>query len=101
MRDFDFDLGEFLLGLVLFLVIGLPIFFFLGFGEVIEYHFNKSTCSVVVDQEEVYSGYCHFVTVGSIGENGNTKRVIIYKDSRRWRPKQVYISDDVYIGEVK
>lgn len=100
MRNFDFDLGEFLCITFFVLIVGLPIFFTLGFGEVIAYHFNKSTCSVYVNSAKVYSGYCHFVTVGSLGENGNTKRVIIYKDSRRWRPKQVYVSDDVEIKEM-
>lgn len=99
MRSFEFDLGELFLCLIFFVAVVLPIFFVLGFGKVIEYHFNKSTCSVFVDQEEVYSGYCHFVTVDSIGENGNTKRVVIYKDSRRWRPEQIYVSDDVFVGE--
>ena len=110
MRNFDLEeifsniLNVFAVFICAFLVIvciAIPIIFTFGFDNVIAYHFNKSTCDVLVNQQEVYSGFCHFVEVEPVGEYGNSKRVIIYRDSRRWRPKQVYVSDDVEIKEME
>lgn len=99
MWNLEDTLGFIVVSVLLVGIAGLPLFLALGFGEVVAYHFNKSTCSVSIDYREVYNGRCHFVTVESIGENGNTKRVIIYKDSRRWRPQQVYVTDNVMVTE--
>lgn len=67
--------------------------------EPLNYHFNKSDCSVWVNQEMVYNGKCHFVDVEPVGEYGNSKRVAIYYDVRKWHQKQKYISEDVEIKE--
>lgn len=63
------------------------------------YHFNKSDCSVWVDNSMVYNGKCHFVDVSPVGEYGNSKRVSIYYDVRKWHQKQKYISENVEIKE--
>lgn len=67
----------------------------------IGYHFNKSTCSVYINNREVYSGYCHFVKVRPLGELGTSKEVTIYKDVNCWYPKQIYVSDQVEVKELK
>ena len=65
----------------------------------VEYHFNKSDCSVWVDNEMVYNGKCHFVSVEPVGEYGNSKRVAIFQDVRKWHQVQKYISENVQIKE--
>ena len=75
-------------------VITIP--FWVGY---VQYFFNKSDCSVWVNGDLVYNGKCHFVNVDPVGEYGNSKRVVIYSDERRWFQVQKYISDDVEIKE--
>ena len=65
----------------------------------IQYHFNQSTCSVWVDDRMVYNGKCHYVDVEPVGEYGNSKRVAIYNDKRKWHQQQKYISENVQIKE--
>ena len=65
----------------------------------VEYHFNQSDCSVWVDSKMVYNGKCHFVDVSPVGEYGNSKRVAIYSDVRKWHQSQKYISENVEIKE--
>lgn len=67
--------------------------------EPIAFHFNKSECSVWVNYNMVYNGYCHFVDVTPVGEYGNSKRVSIYNDVRKWHQVKKYISEDVEIKE--
>ena len=41
----------------------------------------------------------YFVDVEPVGEYGNSKRVAIFSDVRKWHQKQKYISEDVEIKE--
>lgn len=82
--------------LILLLVALLALPLYVGY---IGYHFNKSDCSVWVDNNMVYNGKCHFVDVEPVGEYGNSKRVAIYYDVRKWHQVQKYISEDVQIKE--
>lgn len=63
----------------------------------IDYSLDKSKCDVFVNNSQVYSGACHFVDISSIGENGNLKRVIIYKDIPCIQPLKVYVSEKVEV----
>lgn len=74
----------------------LTIPFWVGYAQ---YFFNRSDCSVWVNGDLVYNGKCHFVDVEPVGEYGNSKRVAIYSDARKWFQVQKYISDDVEIKE--
>ena len=97
LEDF---IGTLVVTILLVGILGIPLFCLFGFNRVIEYHFNKSTCAVLIEDKTVYKGLCHFVEVSPVGEMGKSKEVIIYKDSRRWIPLQRYITEDVVIKEL-
>lgn len=81
------------------LIIIVPIALIV-FSSQIGSYFNQATCSVYVDGKKVYEGRQHFVSIRPIGEYGATKKVIIYKDVRRFFKEAVYVSDDVkMLGE--
>lgn len=84
------------IALILLCIAGLTIWIWV---EPLNYYFNQSDCSVWVDNNMVYNGKCHFVDVEPVGEYGNSKRVAIYKDVRKWYQKQKYISENVEIKE--
>jgi len=92
------DVGfGFVIGFLLLIVVGLVTCpWWIG---PVSYHFNKSDCSVWVNKEMVYNGKCHFVDVEPVGEYGNSKRVAIFSDVRKWHQKQKYIAEDVEIKE--
>ena len=77
---------KFLFGMILFIalafgiIIALLIGLFLG-CEYLDYKFDKSMCKVEVSNKTVYEGRCHFVSVNSVGENGNTKHVTIFSET--------------------
>ena len=47
----------------------------------------------------VYSGRCHFITVTSVGENGNSKHLTIYKDAMNIKPLNHYIAENIKVSE--
>lgn len=61
------------------------------------YKLDKSNCIVTVAGNEVYNGRCHFISINSIGENGNTKQLIIYDDIWRLRPKARYVNQNIEV----
>lgn len=61
------------------------------------YTLNKAKCSVQVNKEVVYEGRCHFVSVNSVGQNGNSKEVHIYSGILRLVQVKEYMSQDVEI----
>ena len=89
------------IGAVLFVGLCLTALTLPLWGEYVRFHFNHSTCSVIIDNKNVYSGYCHFVNVDPVGEYGQSKKVTIYKDVIKWHVQQIYISDKVELKEVK
>lgn len=92
------ELLTFLCGVVLIIFVGA--FIFLGLyagGNGVFYLLDKSICSVEVDNKQVYNDKCHFVNISSIGENGNTKHLTIYKDIFCLKAKKHYISENIVI----
>lgn len=59
------------------------------------YILNQAYCHLYIDGKQVYNGRQYFVEIHSVGENGNTKEVIIYRDKLKLKPKKVYVSNDV------
>lgn len=62
-----------------------------------EYKLDKSECNVYVDNNLVYSGRSHFVSISSIGENGNTKSLTIHKDVLCLKPDAHYVSENIKV----
>lgn len=62
---------------------------------------DKSLCSLYIDDKNVYSGRCHFLSISSIGENGNTKEAVIYKDVLKLQPLKKYVSNNVAVEEMQ
>ena len=63
----------------------------------IDYYLDDSYCSLYIENEKIYEGRCHYLQVGSIGENGNSKQVTIYKDAAKLRPDKKFISESVLL----
>lgn len=64
------------------------------------YKLDESECRAYVENKIVYEGRCHFITIKSIGENGNTKHLTIYKDVLGLKPLKHYVNNDIKIKEV-
>lgn len=84
------------------ILLGLAIMLAIPYGIIIlvntvDYSLDKSKCDVFVNNSQVYSGACHFVDISSIGENGNSKRVTIYKDIPCMQPLKVYVSENIEV----
>lgn len=79
-----------------FIVAGLFFSLYSAF-EFADYIFNKSQCSVFVEGSLEYSGRCHYIQIGSIGENGNTKYVTIHGDILNLRPIKYIVNEDIRI----
>ena len=85
-----------------FLIIGLITVVILVFGTMIGingfgYLNDKSICDVYVDNQRVYNDRCHFISIHSIGENGFTKQLTIYKDIFGFKPLKKYVSEDIVV----
>lgn len=86
----------------LILIITIVIFGLIGLTaglNYINYCFNKTNCVVKVHRNIVYKGNCHFVDLDSVGENGNTKILKIYKDKTGLVLLKQYIDDNITITE--
>ena len=66
-------------------------------SDSIKYKLDKSECNVYVDNNLVYSGRSHFVSIDSIGENGNTKSLTIHKDVLCLKPDAHYVSENIKV----
>lgn len=64
-----------------------------GFG----YLNDKSICNVYVDNQRVYNDRCHFINIHSIGQNGFTKQLTIYKDIFGFKPIKQYVSENIVV----
>ena len=82
-------------GVLLALVFG--IFLLYCGAELTDSYLDKTTCKLYVENKLVHTGYCHYITVHSIGENGNTKHVSIYKDKLLLKPIKNFINNDIRI----
>ena len=80
--------------LTIFLIMGIIGFYGAGFFAS---KIDHSTCVATVDNNEVYRGKCHFLSVQSVGENGNTKKLEIYDGVLLIIPYKVYVSDNIII----
>lgn len=65
----------------------------------LDFIFDKSNCTIYVNQEQVYAGRSHYINISSIGENGNTKHLTIYKDIFNLKPLKHYINNDIEVRE--
>ena len=63
----------------------------------INYLLDKSECVATVEDNVVYNGRCHFISIGSIGENGNSKKLTIYNDIWRLHPKARYVNQNIEV----
>lgn len=79
-------------GVFLIAVITIPLW-----TEYIRYNCDETNISLLVDGKEVYTGKGHFIRIDSIGENGNTKKVKIYKDIIKIHISNLYVSDNVKV----
>ena len=80
--------------LTIFLIMGIIGFYGAGFFAS---KIDHSTCVATVDSNEVYRGKCHFLSVQSVGENGNTKKLEIYDGVLLIIPYKVYVSDNIIV----
>ena len=92
--DFIGFLFSMLFGLFLFVVLITVIVAFA------DYKLDKTECAVYIENQFVHQGRCHFINISSIGENGNTKHLTIYKDILCLKPLKHYINNDIQIKEV-
>lgn len=65
------------------------------------YLLDQSMCTAYVEDQQVYQGRCHFLSLSSIGENGNSKKLIIYKDKLGLKPLKKYVNENIKIQEVE
>ena len=70
-------------------------------SDYVAYWLNKAECNLYVEEKFVWSGRCHFIDINSIGENGNTKEVIVYEDVIKFRPIKKYVDNDIKVTERK
>lgn len=92
MNDTD---NVILIILTIFLIIGIIGFYGAGFFAS---KIDHSTCVATVDNNEVYRGKCHFLSVEPIGENGNTKKLEIYDGVLLIIPYKIYVSDNIIVN---
>ena len=96
-KGFLFGLG------VVFSIITAAIIFILGCAIIFitaDYYLSESYCTAYVDNKEVYTGRCHFLEIDSIGENGNTKHLAIYKDIIKFKCVKEYVSEDIKVVSI-
>ena len=79
-----------------FIIAGLIFSLYTTF-EFADYIFDNTQCSVYVEDKLEYSGRCHYISISSIGENGFTKDVTIYKDVLNLRVEKHIVNDDIRI----
>lgn len=86
--------------ILLAFLIGLPfgLYATVNFAN---YFLDKSHCTLFIDGEQIYEDRCHYVDIDSIGQNGNSKRVVIYKDAIHVVPVKKFVSDNVVLKEVQ
>lgn len=104
--DFE-DITEFLgavawvlfLGIIGLLGLGAFITLLLLIGTYTGYKLDQSYCTAKVNNEVIYSGRCHYLELKSVGENGNTKHLTIYKDKMLLQPVKNYVNDNITIEE--
>lgn len=88
---------------ILFIVfisfLGLIGMLFLGYAIIngTSYLLDKSECVATVAGNVVYDGRCHFISIHSIGENGNSKILTIYNDIWGFKPKAQYVNQDIEV----
>lgn len=100
-----YDFLEFIVnGLIAIVVIILAFIIIVGFilglystFNYADYKLDKSECNVYVDNNLVYSGRSHFISIDSIGENGNTKSLTIHKDILCLKPDAHYVSENIKV----
>lgn len=100
-----YDFLEFIVnGLIAIIVVILLFIIVVGFIfgsysaiNYAEYKLDKSECNVYVDNNLVYSGRSHFISIDSIGENGNTKSLTIHKDVLCLKPDAHYVSENIKV----
>lgn len=84
--------------IVLIFIVGLPIGF-ISAVNLTNYFLDESYCTLFIDNKQIYEGRCHYVDINSIGENGNTKQVVIYKDAFLFKPIKKFVSENVVLKE--
>ena len=93
--------------IIIFTIITFLIFIicvptgFIAAVNLTNYFLDESYCTLFIDNKQVYEGRCHYVDINSIGENGNTKQVVIYKDAFLFKPIKKFVSDNVVLKEVQ
>lgn len=101
MDDFlEFITSSLVIIVMIILVFMLAIGTIFGIYSVInyaDYKLDTSECNVYVDNNLVYSGRSHFIDIGSIGENGNTKNLTIHKDILCLKPVAHYVSENIKV----
>lgn len=83
--------------ILLFIIVVGFIFGLYSAFNYTDYKLDKSECNVYVDNNLVYSGRSHFISIDSIGENGNTKSLTIHKDVLCLKPDAHYVSENIKV----
>lgn len=65
------------------------------------YLLDQSMCIAYIEDQQVYQGRCHFLSLSSIGENGNSKKLIIYKDKLGLKPLKKYVNENIKVQDVE
>lgn len=94
MEDFFVLICGFILIVIMVILLVFGIY---GGFNLVDFYLDKSMCKAYVNNQLVYDGRCHFINVDSIGENGNTKSLTIYKDKMCFKPKAKYIHENIKI----
>ena len=82
---------------ILFVLCVTSIFGVICTFNYLDYKLDDSNCVVWVNKQVVYTGRTTFVHIESIGENGDTKHVTIYKDKFHLKPTAHYVSNNVEV----
>lgn len=101
MNDFlEFIANGLVVIVMIILVFMIAIGTIFGIYSVVnyaDYKLDTSECNVYVDNNLVYSGRSHFISIDSIGENGNTKSLTIHKDVFCLKPDAHYVSENIKV----
>lgn len=70
-------------------------------GNWADYRLDQSYCTAKVNNQVVYNGICHYLSIESIGENGNTKHLTIYGNKWKSRPVKQFVNNNITVEEFK
>ena len=61
------------------------------------FYMDTSQCTAFVNNKPVYSGYCRLLTLGSVGENGNTKVLKVSEGVLGYKTIKTYATENITV----